>query len=159
MSAHREAQLAAHLISKTWLLHLLTRIHKFLFRLTAGRLGGQVAGLPVLILTTRGRRSRLKRSVPLCYLPVPLNNGRSGYAVVASYGGSTRPPAWYLNLQAMSLGEVEVWSSRYSVRSWEADEALRNSLWEDFCECYPGYEAYQARTARKIAILILEPYA
>ena len=62
-----------------------------------------MANLPVLLLTTRGRKSGKRRTVPLCYLPVPGSNGRDpGFAIVASYGGSPVAPAWYFPRSPLS---------------------------------------------------------
>ena len=78
--------------------------------------------------------------------------------MVGSYGGSHVAPAWYKNLQSTSVAEVEVKGQRLSVLSREADSDLSAALWQDFCECYPGYEVYQAATSRKIPIVLLETY-
>lgn len=159
MDVRHSADLARRLISKKTLIRALSAFHVFLFRLTRGRIGGRLANLPVLLLTTRGRKSGQRRTVPLCYLPVPSAGGRDPiYAIVGSYGGSPVAPAWYKNLQATSVAEVEVKDQRLSVLAHDADEELRAQLWADFVECYPGYEVYQAATTRKIPIVLLETY-
>ncbi len=84
-------------------------VHRALYRASGGRLLGRVAGMPVLLLTTTGRRTGRSRTTPLTYL-------RDGDALVlvASAGGSDRPPAWSLNLDARSRcrrhGVVGAWS-------------------------------------------------
>jgi F420H(2)-dependent quinone reductase len=57
---------------------------------------------PVCLLTTKGRKSGLPRTVPLLY----LKEGDDLF-VVASQGGAPQHPSWYLNLEAESLAEVE----------------------------------------------------
>ena len=159
MDLRHLAELSRRLIGKKPILRFMVSVHVFVFRASGGRLGGTMAGLPVLLLTTRGRLSGKRRTVPLCYLPVPGSHGRdTGYAIVGSYGGSPVPPAWYKNLQATSVAEIEVKGRRLSVLAKDAAPALAESLWEDFCECYSGYEVYQAATSRKIPIVILESY-
>jgi len=69
------------------------RSHRAVYRLTRGRLLGRVAGMPVLLLTTTGRRSGRARTTPLTYFEVG-----SDLVVVASNGGEDSPPAWWLNL-------------------------------------------------------------
>ena len=141
------------------LVRAISALHVFLFRLARGRIGGRLANLPVLLLTTRGRKTGKRRTVPLCYLPVPSSEGRDPlYAIVGSYGGSPVAPAWYKNLQATSVAEVEVKGQRLSVLSRDAEAEQTAQLWQDFCECYPGYEVYQAATSRKIPIVLLETY-
>ncbi len=159
MDLRHVADLSRRMISKKPVLRLMIAFHVFLFRATGGRIGGTMANLPVLLLTTRGRKSGKRRTVPLCYLPVPGSNGRDpGFAIVASYGGSPVAPAWYKNLQSTSVAEVEVKGQRLSVLAKDVEPPLSDELWADFCECYPGYEVYQAATTRKIPIVVLETY-
>jgi deazaflavin-dependent oxidoreductase (nitroreductase family) len=159
MDVRHSAELARRLVSKKTLVRALSALHVFLFRLSRGRIGGRLANLPVLLLTTRGRKTGKRRTVPLCYLPVPSQAGCDPmYAIVGSYGGSPVPPAWYKNLQASSVAEVEVKEQRLSVLARDADSQLAAQLWADFVECYPGYEVYQAATSRKIPIVLLEAY-
>jgi deazaflavin-dependent oxidoreductase (nitroreductase family) len=159
MDLRHSAELTRRLISKKTLIRAISAFHVFLFRLSRGRIGGRLANLPVLLLTTRGRKTGKRRTVPLCYLPVPSPEGRDPlYAIVGSYGGSPVAPAWYKNLQATSVAEIEVKGQRLSVLSRNAEAEQTAQLWLDFCECYPGYEVYQAATSRKIPIVLLETY-
>lgn len=154
------AELSRRLISKKSLIRAISAFHIWLFRATKGRLGGRLANLPVLLLTTRGRRSGQRRTVPLCYLPFPGRPGREPlYAIVASFGGSPVAPAWYKNLQANRAAEIEVLGQRWSVLATDAEESQRERLWQDFCECYPGYQVYQDATSRRIPIVLLERYS
>jgi hypothetical protein len=66
----------------------VTKLHSFLYRATNGRLGGYLAGGPVLLLTTTGRRSGEERTVPLLY----MRDGES-FVVVGSNGGTSTHPA------------------------------------------------------------------
>jgi deazaflavin-dependent oxidoreductase (nitroreductase family) len=159
MDVRHSAELARRLTSRKFLIRAFSALHVFLFRISKGRIGGQLANLPVLLLTTRGRKSGLRRTVPLCYLPVPSSDGRDPrFAIVGSYGGSPVAPAWYKNLQATSVAEIEVKGQRFSVLSRDAEPEQAAQLWQDFVECYPGYEVYQAATTRKIPIVLLELY-
>jgi deazaflavin-dependent oxidoreductase (nitroreductase family) len=159
MDLFHTAELTRRLLARKSLLRLVLALHVFVFRISGGRLAGRLANLPILLLTTRGRKTGRRRTVPLCYLPVPSPQGRDPlYAVVASFGGSAVAPDWYKNLQATPVAEVEIRSQRFSVLASDADEPVRARLWQDFVECYPGYEIYQAATSRKIPIVLLELY-
>jgi deazaflavin-dependent oxidoreductase (nitroreductase family) len=159
MDLRHSAELTRRLISKKTLIRAISALHVFLFRVSRGRVGGRLANLPVLLLTTRGRKSGQRRTVPLCYLPVPSADGRDPlFAIVGSFGGSPVAPAWYKNLQATSVAEIEVKGQRLSVLARDAEAEQAGELWSDFCECYPGYEVYQAATTRKIPIVLLETY-
>ena len=73
------------LIAKAFLWVHITR-----YRLTNGRIGGRfIAGSPILLLTTTGRRSGKQRTRPLAYV-------RDGdrFVLCASNGGSPHHPAW-----------------------------------------------------------------
>ncbi len=159
LDSRHSAELGRRLISKKTLVRAISALHVLLFRWTRGQIGGRLSNLPVLLLTTRGRKSGQRRTVPLCYLPVPSPDGRDPrLAIVGSYGGSPVAPAWYKNLQATSVAEVEIKGQRLSVLAQDAEGGQADDLWADFCECYAGYEVYQAATSRKIPIVLLERY-
>src|SRR3954447_16316196 len=77
-------------------------IHRVAMRATGGRVGWKLLGMPVVELTTTGRKSGQPRTV---MLTSPLQEG-STVVVVASRGGDDRPPAWLLNVEAS--GDVQV---------------------------------------------------
>lgn len=76
-------------------LKLMESAHRFLQWLTRGRAGWKIGGMPVLELTTVGRRSGERRAT---MLTSPLREGNA-YVVVASRGGDDHHPAWFLNLR------------------------------------------------------------
>ena len=88
----------------------------------------------------------------LSYLPTD-----AGYAVVASNGGASYPPAWWLNLQARPEAAVDLTSGPVPVRAHAAAGAERAELWRRFVACYAGYERYAETAERDIPIVILEP--
>jgi deazaflavin-dependent oxidoreductase (nitroreductase family) len=133
--------------------HVMSVANTWIFRLSGGRLGDKfLYGAPVLLLTTRGRKSGEPRVAPLIYL-------RDGDAlcIVASKGGSARNPLWYLNLKANPDVEVEIGSEKRAMRAREATADERARLWPRLNEIYPPYDSYQARTAREIPVVILTP--
>lgn len=152
-------ELARRLVRYRKLTRFLTAIHVAVFRWTEGRLGGRVAGLPVLLLTTRGRHTLLRRTVPLCYLPLSGEEGTTNsYAVVASNGGADRCPAWWLNLQECRSAEIQIKGRSFTVVAEEIAVNEFGPLWEEFCQCFPGYEVYEAATERPIPIVRLTQY-
>ena len=68
-------------------------IYQWLFEKTDGRFTW-LGGLPVLLLRTLGRKSRLERTAALVY----LKDGND-LVVVASNGGRDKPPGWFFNVQ------------------------------------------------------------
>ncbi len=103
-----------------------------------------------LVLTTRGRKTGREISTPLLYLE---HDGK--LYVVASFGGSDAPPAWYLNL--MSHPEVRVergWSrATYRARTLPAGE--KPAVWSRLVGMYPAYADYQRATTREIPVVEL----
>ncbi len=127
-------------------------LHPRIYRLTGGRLGGTVMGMPVLLLTTRGRRTGLPRTRALTFLP----RGDTA-VVVASYLGEPRHPAWWLNLEANPDAEIQIGSTTRAVRAREAVGEERNALWSEIVTNMEEYAAYETRTDRRIPVVVLEP--
>jgi len=123
-----------------------------LYRLSGGRLMGKVNQAPVLLLTTTGRKSGQARTAPVVYLADGAN-----VVVIGSNAGHNRTPAWSLNLKANPDAEVEVGRERRPVRARVAEDDERAGLWRKHNEQYSGFDEYQARTDRDIALFVLEP--
>jgi deazaflavin-dependent oxidoreductase (nitroreductase family) len=123
-----------------------------LYRASKGRLFGQIAGTPVLLLTTVGRRSGQPRTVPVVYLP-----DGARMIVIGSNAGHERAPAWALNLEANPLAYVEVGGDRRKVHARIAEGEERAELWRKMNEQYSGFDDYSARTTRDIRLFVLDP--
>lgn len=108
--------------------------------------------VPSLLLTTTGRLSGERREMPLFY-----GAAGDGFVVIGSKGGSATQPAWYLNLLAEPRAEVQVRERRIAVRARVAEGDERAALWARMVALYPMYEDYQARTPRRIPVVVLEP--
>ena len=130
----------------------LSRTHLAVHRVTGGRVLGSVAGMPVLLLTTTGRRSGKARTTPLTF----LRDGTE-LVVIASNGGADRPPDWSLNLQETPRAVVEIGTDPLVVTARAASEQERERLWAEVTAIYAGYDRYQERTARRIPVVLLTP--
>ena len=131
---------------------ILGGVHTRIHRPTGGKIGGQVGKLPILLLTTTGRKSGKARTQPLAY-----TRAGEGYAVIASKGGAARHPFWYLNLRANPLAEVTVGRETRKVRARDAEGEERERLWRQLADLYPGYDRYAQKTSRRIPVIVLEP--
>ena len=129
-------------------------IHNTLYRLTGGKVGGKMGNLPVLLLTSTGRKSGQPRTNPLLYAPAG-----DGYAVIASKGGAPQHPLWYLNLQANPDAKVRVGRETRQVRARDAEGDERERLWRSLADVFPGYDKYAEKTSRRIPVVVLEPVA
>ena len=123
-----------------------------LYRLSGGRIGGKVGKAPVLLLTTTGRKSGQARTAPVVYLADGEN-----LVVIGSNAGHSRAPAWSLNLKSNPEAEVEIGRRRRAVRARVAVGDERADLWRRHNEQYSGFDEYEARTDRDIAVFVLEP--
>ena len=131
----------------------LSAFHRGIYAASAGRVGARIAGMPVLLLATVGRKTGKRRVVPLTY----IEDGDS-IVLVASYGGRPHNPAWFDNLMAAGEGEVVIGRERRGVRARQASPEERARLWPQIIETYDGYAAYQAKTDREIPLAILTTY-
>lgn len=122
-----------------------------LYRLTKGRISG-LAHRRVLLLTTRGRKSGLDRTVPLQFFP-----DGDRMIVVAANSGLPSPPAWYLNLTADPRARVEVMDRTLRVCAEELSPAEAAAFWPRVLETAPDYARYPERTSRRIPLLRLLP--
>jgi deazaflavin-dependent oxidoreductase (nitroreductase family) len=128
----------------------LGALHRFLYRLSGGRIGGRIWGLRIVLLTTTGRKSGKPRTVPLC----SLRDGEDT-VVIASYGGLDQPPAWWLNLEANPRAELLSGRERRTVTARNAAPDERARLWAEVTSRAPGYLEYERRTEREIPVVIL----
>lgn len=132
----------------------MSKTHLAVHRLSRGRALGRVAGMPVLLLTTTGRRSGKARTTPLTF----FRDG-DGIVVIASNGGADRPPDWSLNLEENPRAVVEIGTDKIAVTARIATAEEHERLWSVITATYSGYAAYQKKTDRRIPVVILTPQA
>ncbi len=109
-------------------------------------------GLPVIIVTNRGRKTGAIRKTPL----MRAKDGNS-YILVASRGGAPKHPLWYHNLKAEPNVEIRDEAEVYSMRVREVvDSVERQRLWDIAVAAYPPYQEYQDKTDRVIPGFIAE---
>ena len=124
-----------------------------LYESSNGAEGAEMRGMPVVIVTHRGRRTGAVRKTPL----MRVADG-DGYVLVGSLGGAPQNPVWVYNLVADPNVEIR---DRAEVRAMRArlveDPGERERLWRLSVEAYPDYEDYQERTERVIPLFRAEP--
>ena len=137
---------------RRWAIRALSEVHLAAYRLSRGRVLGSVVGMPVLLLTTTGRRSGKARTTPLTF----FRDG-TDLVVIASNGGADKAPAWSLNLQQTPHAVVEIGTDKLAVTARAASEHERERLWVVVTAAYAGYARYQERTTRRIPVVLLTP--
>lgn len=135
-------------------LKAMNSAHRALQWVTRGRVGWIIGGMPVIELTTIGRRSGVARTT---MLTSPLRDG-DAYVVVASRGGDDQHPAWFLNLRDNPRVEVVVSGGpRTPMLARVATAEERARMWPIIAKKYSNYAGYQQRTQREIPLVLLEP--
>jgi F420H(2)-dependent quinone reductase len=119
---------------------------------SGGTEGTTLKGVPVVVVTSMGAKSKSLRKNPLMRVE---HDG--AYALVASKGGAPEHPTWYHNLVAHPTVEIQDGPDRreYTVRIIEGDE--RAAWWERAVEVWPAYADYQQKTGREIPVFVAEP--
>ena len=109
-------------------------------------------GLPVIIVTHRGRKTGAVRKTPL----MKAMDGDS-YVLVASMGGAPKHPDWYHNLKKQPNVEIRDKAEVHSMRVREVVDAIeKRRLWAIAVAAYPPYREYQDKTDRLIPVFIAE---
>ena len=139
-------------MKKSKVVELFWKIHPPLYRLSKGKILGELTGMPVLLLSTKGAKSGQTRTTALTYMP----HGNA-YVVIGSFLGEPRHPGWVHNLRADPSASVQVRGDVIPVRGREADGEEREQIWKAVCEMQPDYGSYDDFTERKIPVVVLEP--
>jgi deazaflavin-dependent oxidoreductase (nitroreductase family) len=123
-----------------------------LYERTGGREGATLrdTGLPVIIVTMKGRKSGNVRKIALMRVE---HNGQ--YALVGSMGGAPKHPLWYHNLKANpATVTIQDGPEPFPVVVHEAEGAEREAWWQRAVAAFPPYADYQRRTGRVIPVLV-----
>jgi len=149
-AANREATAVAN--AKDMMTKIFTGMHKAVFNLSGGRVAGKAFGMPVVHLTTTGRKSGQPRTT---MLTTPVHDTDS-VVLVASYGGDDRDPAWFLNLRDNPKVQVTMNGTTRDMTARIATAAEKADLWPKVVKAYKGYAGYQEKTDRDIPLVIVE---
>ena len=132
------------------LFRLFVKGHVWLYRSSGGKRGAAIGGMPVVLLTTRGRKSGTPRTVPVVQFS---ENGQS--YVIASMGGQPQHPGWFFNLAANPDVEVQVGPERWRARAEVLPQEQRAGIWPRITAAMPNFAEYQKKTTRVIPVVRL----
>ena len=127
-------------------------IYVLFYRLTSGAIGGRMAGLNVLLLTSTGRKTGKSRTSPLGYFKQDGN-----FVIIASNGGANQNPAWFYNVQSNPQVTIQTGREHLAAKAEVVDAEKRKQLWTELVKMAPGYDQYTKRTKREIPLVILKP--
>jgi deazaflavin-dependent oxidoreductase (nitroreductase family) len=122
------------------------------FRANEGKVGGQFAGAPLLLLHSTGAKSGQERIHPMMYLP-----GDDVFYVFASKAGAPTNPDWYHNLVANPDASIEVGTDTVAVTATELTGAERDEIYAKQAALFSGFADYAAKTDRVIPVMALAP--
>jgi deazaflavin-dependent oxidoreductase (nitroreductase family) len=107
--------------------------------------------LPLLLLTTAGRKSGTPRTVPVAYFDTD-----AGYVIVGTgFGGSRVVPQWFLNLRAAGHGHIRIGGREYDAAAHVAIGAERDVLWAKVAARAPHFVRWQAGIGRTFPIIVV----
>lgn len=138
----------------TPLKRIIPAAHLAVYRLTDGRLSSKLAGQKMLLLTTTGRRTGKRRTVPLLY----VDDGETIVLIGSNWGGPAHP-MWVRNLLANPEARVQIGPRKRRVTASVAAGLERERLWKLVTSTYAGYKDYARRIgpAREIPLVVLTP--
>ena len=136
-------------------IRVLSKIHGCIYRISRGRVGKQLGKEAFLLLTTTGRKSGKKRSVPLTAIPYGAN-----FILVASFGGSPVHPAWLINIRQNPDVHIRVGSIVKQAKASiiETTDTGYEEMWEKAIATYEGYANYKRATSLHIPIVVITPH-
>lgn len=135
-----------------WIFRQFMRLQVFVYRRSGGKRMGHLRGMPVLLLTTVGRKTGKQRVTPVMY----IRDG-SNFVITASNNGKDKQPGWFLNLKASSQTTIEVDGAAKHVIAHQASPEEKGRLWPLLVKQAPFFEKYQKNTTRDIPMVILLP--
>ena len=119
---------------------------------SGGTKGTTIQGVPVVVMTMRGRRTGKVRKAAVMRV-----EHEGTYAAVASKGGVDHHPGWYLNLLADPDITLQDGPDVLEVRARVAEGEERTTWWARAVAVWPMYDGYQKKTDRAIPVVLLEP--
>lgn len=143
-------------VGRWWMHRLYSTVgpglDRLLFRLSRGRLTTGTGVVPILLLTTTGRRTGRPRTTPVAY----LRDGQD-IVLVASNVGNPGHPQWFLNLQAQPVAQLSIGARTQTYTARVVTGPERDRLWHRLTAHAPTYAMYQARAGRDLPVLIMTP--
>lgn len=124
------------------------KVHQLIYKLSGGRLGARMGWIDVALVDTIGRKSGLKRTVPIACYPY-----RDTVVVSASNSGMERHPAWYLNMRANPEVTVQLGRERFEAIAEEVPQQEREELWQTIVKINQHQGDYLSGTRREIPLV------
>lgn len=121
------------------------------FRANEGKIGGFLAGAPVLLLTTTGARTGKRSITPLMYLSQGVR-----LILFAAKAGAPTNPDWYYNLVAHPRVTIDLGTETFNATATVITGEERDQLYANWAAFFPMYSEYEKMTTRKIPVIALQ---
>ena len=121
------------------------------FRNNKGKVAGPFQGMPMVILTTKGRRTGNPHETPL----VPLEDDGKLF-VFGSMGGAPKHPAWFLNLRDNPRVTVEHGTDKFEAEAKIISGEEHDRIYAKQAQRVPQFAEYQTKTTRQIPVVELQ---
>ena len=121
------------------------------FRNNKGKVAGPFQGMPMVILTTKGRRTGKPHETPL----VPLEDDGKLF-VFGSMGGAPKHPAWFLNLRDNPRVTVEHGTDKFEAEAKIISGEEHDRIYAKQAQRVPQFAEYQTKTTRQIPVVELQ---
>ena len=135
-----------------WVWQRANGLHVALYRMSGGKFANRIANLPILLITTFGRKSGKPYTNPLVY----IKDGQD-YLVSATAGGANTDPGWYRNLKTKPQAKIEVGDTTFNVQVTIAESEERTRLYEQFKAASSNFVKYEQSTRRVLPVIRLTP--
>lgn len=123
----------------------------------SGKVGGELEGAPLLLLTTYQRADARPRTVPLVY----SKSAEGHWLVFAANAGKDQDPAWCMDLRHEPAGKIEIPEAGAVSDIWVdaafLDGAVRQHYYDQHAKLFPRYADFAAATSREIPVISLAP--
>jgi deazaflavin-dependent oxidoreductase (nitroreductase family) len=133
-------------------MNIANGLHVALYRISGGKLAHEIANMPILLITTIGRKSGKPHTNPIVY----LKDGQD-YLVAASVGGMDWHPGWYFNLKNRPQATIKVGDKTFDVKATITAGEERTRLYEIFKAASSNFVKYEKATSRVIPVIRLTP--
>jgi deazaflavin-dependent oxidoreductase (nitroreductase family) len=120
------------------------------FRANGGKVGGQFAGAPMVLLTTKGAKSGKTYVHPLVY-----TKDGDRYVLIASFAGAPKHPSWYHNIVADPTVMLEIGNEKFQAKAKITSGDERERLYNAQAALMPFFDDYRKKTSRQIPVIAL----
>ena len=127
-------------------------VHAALYRMSGGKFANRIANLPILLITTFGRKSGKPHTNPVVY----IQEGQD-YLVSASNGGMDSHPGWYFNLKNRPEATIRIGDQTFNVKATITEGEERTRLYDKFKAASSNFVKYEKGTSRVIPVIRLTP--